>query len=165
MISIIEVDFKNPQHANNLVRLMDEYARDPMGGGKPLGDDVKESLPKKLEQLDHGIHLLAMKDDEAVGLLNAFQGFSTFAARPLINIHDVIVSSKWRGQGISQKMIQHLEAIAIERDCCKLTLEVLSENAPARASYAKVGFDAYRLHRDTGIAEFWQKPLNSQVNQ
>lgn len=35
--------------------------------------------------------VLAFDADQPVGLINAIEGFSTFACKPLINIHDVIV--------------------------------------------------------------------------
>lgn len=159
MISIIEVDYLNQSHADDLITLMDEYASDPMGGGESLPVSVKEALPSRLARLDHAISLLAYVDDVAAGLLNAFEGFSTFAAMPLINIHDVIVSKEYRRQGISQRLIQYLEKLAKERGCCKLTLEVLAENSIAKSSYSKMNFESYKLSDHAGCAEFWHKKI------
>ena len=39
------------------------------------------------------------------GLLNCMEGFSTFAARPLLNIHDCCVATAFRRQGISSQML------------------------------------------------------------
>ncbi|MBA1330674.1 GNAT family acetyltransferase, partial [Candidatus Endoriftia persephone str. Guaymas] len=77
------------------------------------------------------LSLLAFIDDEPIGLINAFEGFSTFQCRPLLNIHDIIVIPRFRQQGAARQMLQRLEQIAIERGCCKLTLEVLERNLAA----------------------------------
>jgi ribosomal protein S18 acetylase RimI-like enzyme len=55
--------------------------------------------------------------------------------------------------------LRHAEAEARRRGCCKLTLEVLSENHAAKASYRAFGFDDYTLDPTTGHALFWQKEL------
>ena len=44
---------------------------------------VLQSLVPKLAKLPHAFSILAFVDGEAVGLLNCFEGFSTFAAKPL----------------------------------------------------------------------------------
>lgn len=45
--------------ATDLVALVDDYARDPMGGGKPLRDEVKERLPGDLAARAGCVVLLA----------------------------------------------------------------------------------------------------------
>ena len=159
MISIKRLDYKDPLHAEALIILMDAYAQDPMGGGRGLQNDVKESLPQALSQRANALSILALDGTTPVGLLNAFEGFSTFSAKPLMNIHDVIVAEAYRRQGVSQKMIAFLEDVSKERGCCKITLEVLSENIPAKASYKHLGFAPYQLDLRLGVAEFWQKTI------
>ncbi|MCD8481615.1 MAG: hypothetical protein LR015_02400 [Verrucomicrobia bacterium] len=44
-------------------------------------------------------------------------------------------------------------------NCCKLTLEVLSNNIKAAKLYHKLGFAPYQLDPAFGKAEFWQKPM------
>ena len=56
---------------------------------------------------------------------------------------------------------EKVEEIAISKGCCKLTLEVLSGNAVAKASYEKFGFSGYELDPKVGNALFWQKSLNT----
>lgn len=43
------------------------------------------------------------------------------------------VVPKFRGLGLSQRMLHKVEDIARQRGCCKITLEVLEGNAVARA--------------------------------
>lgn len=83
------------------------------------------------------------------GLVNCFEGFSTFAAEPLVNVHDVSVVDTFRGLGLSHKMLEKVEDIARERGCCKITLEVLEGNPVAQGAYRKFGFSDGQL--DPGL--------------
>jgi ribosomal protein S18 acetylase RimI-like enzyme len=66
---------------------------------------------------------------------------------------------EYRGKGLSHEMLEKVEEIAIEKGCCKLTLEVLSNNEIAKSSYKKFGFSSYELDPETGQALFWEKLL------
>lgn len=158
MVVVAKLD--RPDHADAAMRLLGEYAEDPMGGGRPLSAHVRDNLIEQLRRRDSAHVLLAYVDEEAVGLLVAFEGFSTFACRPLLNIHDVVVSERHRGQGISRLLLQAAEDLARRLDCCKLTLEVLEGNRVAQAAYRSFGFAGYELDPAAGKALFWQKPLN-----
>jgi GNAT superfamily N-acetyltransferase len=158
-IDIVWVDLANPVHASAVVSLLDAYARDPMGGGEGLQQQVKARLVTALAQRADYIGLLAYQNRKPVGLLNAFEGFSTFAAQPLLNIHDVYVDPNIRGSGAGQALLAAIELIARTRGCCKLTLEVLTGNVIAQRVYQAQGFRAYSLDEHTGQALFWQKAL------
>ena len=90
-ITVRLADYADAADAARVVALLDSYARDPMGGGKPLSDDVRERLVPGLAAHAGAFSLLAFAGDEALGLANCITGFSTFAARPLVNIHDMAV--------------------------------------------------------------------------
>ena len=157
-LTITLADYRNPRDAADLVALLDAYARDPMGGGEPLGDGAKARLTGDLAANPHAFSLLARLDDQAVGLANCFMGYSTFAAAPLVNIHDLAVLPGHRGTGIGKALLAAIEAEALKRGACKITLEVLSGN-PARHLYAAQGYGDYQLDPATGHALFWQKRL------
>ncbi len=156
---IRSVDFSDPEQARAFVGLLDMYARDPMGGGQGLPYEVKQRLPLDLPRFPGGVHLMAWAGDEAVGVLNAFMGYSTFKAKPLMNVHDIAVMPDCRGQGVGQALLAELESIAKLRGCCKLTLEVLSGNIRARQAYEQFGFEDYELDPQMGAACFMQKWL------
>jgi len=159
-IHILKADYGNSEHAKDLVYLLNAYASDPMGGGVPLADSVKLSLVPELAKRNFALSLFAYVEGKPAGLLNAFEGFSTFAAKPLLNIHDIIVLSEYRGMKLSQRLLAGLEEIARERNCCKITLEVLSGNEIAKRAYQKFGFTDYTLDPEVGQALFWQKKLD-----
>jgi ribosomal protein S18 acetylase RimI-like enzyme len=70
-----------------------------------------------------------------------------------------VVSGEYRGLGISQKMSQHIENIAHQKGCCKITLEVLDGNQIAKNAYIKFGVAGYELDPKMGKALFWENPL------
>ena len=134
-----------------------------MGGGKGLSDYAKTHVVEGLASRAQAFSLLAFAQDgdqTPVGLVNCIEGFSTFAAKPLVNIHDVTVLSAWRGHGVAGAMLEAVVQIARDRGACKLTLEVLSGNQKALRAYAKLGFDAYQLDPEAGTAQFLQLWLN-----
>jgi GNAT superfamily N-acetyltransferase len=158
-LTIDLADYADPRDAADVVALLDAYARDPMGGGAQLGEDVKARLTGDLAANPHAFSLLARIDDEAVGLANCFMGYSTFAAAALVNIHDFAVLPGHRGTGIGKALMAAIEAEALKRGACKVTLEVLSGNHPAKALYAAQGYGDYQLDPASGHALFWQKRL------
>ncbi len=151
-------DYVNPRDAADVIALLDAYARDPMGGGLPLAEDVKARLAGDLAANPHAFSLLARLDNRPVGLANCFMGYSTFAAAPLVNIHDLAVLPGHRGTGIGRALLAAVETEALKRGAIKVTLEVLSGN-PARHLYAACGYGDYQLDPATGHALFWQKRL------
>ena len=152
-------DYGDPADAAAVAALLDAYSRDAMGAGKPLDSDVRERLVPALAAFPGAFSLLAFDGSEAVGLANCFTGFSTFAARPLVNIHDVAVLPQARGKGAGRALMQAVEAEAVRRGACKITLEVLSGNERAKALYAALGYAGYGLDPEAGTAQFWEKKL------
>lgn len=152
-------DYADPHDAADVVALLDAYARDPMGGGAALDERVKARLAGDLAANPHAFSMIARSDDAAVGLANCFMGYSTFAAAPLVNIHDFAVVPGHRGAGIGKALLAAVEAEALKRGAIKITLEVLSSNHPAKALYAANGYGDYQLDPAAGQALFWQKRL------
>jgi GNAT superfamily N-acetyltransferase len=159
-LRIVAVDLEDAAISAAWLDLLDHYARDPMGGGTGLSAYAKAHLAAALKALPTFHGALAYEGDEAVGLINCFAGFSTFAARPLLNIHDIVTRADRRGQGVAQALLAWAERRAGEIGCCKLTLEVLSNNRVALAAYERAGFVPYVLDPAAGHALFLQKNLS-----
>lgn len=157
---ITQVDFNNPAQVAQWLKLLDTYARDPMGGGKPLSDFAHQHLCERIKLRTDFVSFIAYENNEPVGLINAIEGFSTFNARPLMNIHDVVVVQDARSKGVAQQLLNNLARYARARDCCKLTLEVLSGNLAAKRAYQKFGFKPYELDPEMGVAEFLECGLD-----
>jgi ribosomal protein S18 acetylase RimI-like enzyme len=159
MQEILIADYADEFHATAIVNLMNAYAMDRMGGAEALPETVKQTLVSEMAKVPNAFTVLSLANGKPVGLINCFMGFSTFKAKPLINIHDIVVVSDYRGLQLSQLMLDKVEEIARTRNCCKLTLEVLIGNRLAQSAYLKFGFGAYELDPEMGGAIFWQKTL------
>ncbi|WP_050467227.1 GNAT family N-acetyltransferase [Herbaspirillum chlorophenolicum] len=158
-IDIIKADLDQPAHATALFEVLNAYASDAMGGGKPLPDFVRDNLATELKKRPTAHVFLAFDGERAAGLATCIEGFSTFACKPLLNIHDLAVMPQYRGQGIARRLIARVEDEARVLGCCKVTLEVLEGNAVARKLYRACGFEGYELNPETGKAMFMHKQL------
>jgi len=92
-MNIFKADLNNEIHSISVLKLLDDYAKDIMGGGEELPVFVKENLIQELKKRPTASVFLAFVDDAPAGLAICFEGFSTFACKPLINIHGRITYS------------------------------------------------------------------------
>ncbi len=159
MFTVVEADLTNESHANAYLSLMSHYACDPMGGGEDLSDFAKQNLVNNLLKRNDVVIILIFKDNKPAALLTAIEGFSTFACKPLFNIHDIVVFKDFRGLGLTTMLFSTIEKIAKQRSYCKITLEVLSGNEIAKNAYKKQGYEDYQLDPAHGNALFWSKSL------
>ncbi len=158
-ISVIEADLDRPEHQRDLLAMMDAYVADPMEEGAPLPQPVRDNLIPELRKHPACYPFLAYQDGKAIGFSLCFLGFSSFEARPLLNIHDIGVLPGDRGRGVGLQMLQAIEAKARELRCCRLTLEVRQDNDRARGLYRKFGFDQRTVGTKHVPMDFWWKPL------
>jgi GNAT superfamily N-acetyltransferase len=158
-LEIVEADLSRVDHQQAVVELVDAYARDPMGNGRPLPAHVRLALVPGLRQHPTTLIFLAYCDGQPAGIAVCFRGFSTFAARPLLNIHDLAVLPAYRGRGIGRRLLDAAVEKARALGCCKVTLEVLENNHDARRLYAAAGFAQAAYEAAAGGALFYAKPL------
>jgi ribosomal protein S18 acetylase RimI-like enzyme len=151
---ILECCYSNAEHLEAVAALLSAYIADEMGGGLPLTDQGKRQLIEGLARHPTAIVLLAKTGGTFSGMLVAFENFSTFTAKPMLNIHDLIVLKPLRGKGLGRLLMNAAIKKAEEKGCGRLTLEVRKDNAVAQ-----------NLYRDLGFAEalpdmyYWRKLL------
>lgn len=160
-VQVLEADLARRDHQEAIVELLDTYSRDPMGNGSPLPPDVKRELIRGLREHPTTLVLLAYVDAAPAGVAVCFRGFSTFAARPLINIHDLSVLPSQRGHGVGRALLDAVAEKGRALGCCKLTLEVLEHNERARRVYEAAGFRQAVYRPELGGALFMAKPLGA----
>jgi ribosomal protein S18 acetylase RimI-like enzyme len=158
-VTIIDADLSRTDQQDALVRMLDAFVSDPMQGGEPLSERAKRDLIPGLRAHPACYIYLAYRDTTAVGFSICFRGFSTFQARPLINIHDIFVDSSARGLGIGAMLMRRIEDKARELNCSAITLEVREDNRVAQGLYRKLGFDRALSGKERVPMEFWRKPL------
>ncbi|MDR0560496.1 MAG: GNAT family N-acetyltransferase [Prevotellaceae bacterium] len=138
---IIHCDFSEPKHLEAIATLINTYIDDEMGEGELLTELGQEDLIAGLKNHPKIIIMLAVSKGTFAGLLVAFENFSTFTAKPMINVHDVFVLKKYRSRGIGRQLMNHLITEARNRNCSRVTLEVRKDNFPAQNLYIDLGFD------------------------
>ena len=154
MVTILEVDFENEIHCNALIDLMNHYMQDEMGNHPPHTKESALRLILGLKNHCNKICYLAVKNGEFIGLINCFISFGTFAAKPFINVHDVVIKENHRGKGIGRKLLERITEKAKEMDCCKITLEVREDNIRAKYLYNSLGYK-----EGNPPMHFWTKNL------
>lgn len=148
-------DFTNPDHLTRFAELINHYMLDPMGGcEQPLTKLQQLRMVDGLCNHPKAFVLFLIFENDIAGLATCFENFSTFKAKPYINIHDIVVDSKYRGKGFGKMLMEEITNIANERKCCKVTLEVREDNFKAQTMYIDLGFGECkpRMH-------FWAKNL------
>ena len=139
-IEIEDCDFSNPEHLNGICDLLNAYIADRMGGGTPLNKMQQLRLVDGLNNHPTAIVLLALADERPVGMLVAFENFSTFTVRPMVNIHDLVVLPEFRGLGIGRKLMDTIEVRAREKGCSRISLEVRHDNVKAQTLYVSLDY-------------------------
>ena len=158
-VDIVEADLDLIEHQSAVLELTDAYARDTMGNGRPLSDEVRRALIPGLQKHPTTVIFLAYLAEHPIGIANCFVGFSTFAARPLINVSDLAVLPGHREKGIGRLLLEAVERKAREIGCCKLTIEVQENNHRARHVYEAVGFARAVYVEKAGGVLFLSKTL------
>jgi len=154
MSSILLANLADPSHQAAIVELLDMYCRDEFGDGQALSAEARANLIPGLMRHGGARVFLAYEGVRPAGVAICLLGFSTFRARPLINIHDIAVHPDFRGKGMGQALLAAVEEYASEHGCGKVTLEVRSDNHRAMAAYRKAGFESTEPE-----TWFWAKKL------
>lgn len=158
-------DWSSRIDCNAVVSQLQAYALHPMGGAEPLSQYAAQNLPAAMAATPGAFSVLGWlvregSERKPAALANCFTSLSTFACKPLINIHDLYVDDAARGRGAGQALLDFVEQQAIVRGCCKVTLEVLTGNKQAIRAYERFGFVPYELDETTGHALFMHKKLH-----
>ena len=136
----VEVDLNNENHCAQLLRLLNEYMEDEMGFGKSM---PKELGPKIIQGLNNHLAYIGFFvciENEFAALANCNLNFSSWQAKPIINIHDFIVSPNFRKQGVGLFLLDEIAKHAKGKGYCRINLEVRHDNIKAQDLYRKSGF-------------------------
>src|SRR4029078_2232717 len=124
-MTVLLADLELPAHQQAILRLLDMYCRDQFGAAKPLPRETSERLIVGLKEA-RGICFLASEEttagpSEFVGLALCAPSFSSFRARPILNIHDIAVAPGHRGKGVGQALLPAVERERRRRPCWRVT--------------------------------------------
>lgn len=150
----IKADLNNPIHCEQILNLLNDYMEDEMGVSKSMPKELAPKIIEGLKQHSAYLGFFVCVDEQFAALANCNLNFSTWQAKFLINIHDIIVSPTFRKQGVGQFLLTEIEIYAQENGYCKLNLEVRNDNLKAQKLYKKVGYSDCEPPMF-----FWQKLL------
>lgn len=150
----IRVDLENESHCSNLLMLLDNYMRDEIGTGKPMPEELGPKIIEGLKSHNGYIGFFACLGNEFAALANCNLNFSTWQAKPLINIHDFVVSSAFRNRGMGLFLLNGIEGYAAQKGYCRINLEVRHDNYKAQNLYLKAGYSECSPPN-----YFWEKRL------
>ena len=153
-ITFSRVDLDNENHCVQLIRLLDVYMSDEMGNGIAMEQSMARKIVGGLKNHPSYVGFFVQVGGQYAALANCNRNFSTFKARPLINIHDLIVHPDFRKMGIGKFLLDSIASFAREIDCCRINLEVRSDNLKAQKLYHKCGY-----HECFPSMFFWEKNL------
>lgn len=137
-------DLNNSVHRDYLLEVLADYYASPIGGGGVMPLEIRERVVPGLLQCSNRCVFFAVpngpEQSTVYGMAVCFVNYSTFKAKPLINIHDLAVKTEFQGAGIGKLLLDTVIAYARSKDYCAVTLEVRRDNHRARALYTKYGF-------------------------
>ncbi len=147
------------QDQQDLLQLLNLYASNLVGRWAPLPDDIRHALVPALQSHPTTRVFLAELSGAAVGVAVCFVGFSTFKAKPLLNIHDLAVHPDFQNLGVGSALIEAVCKHAQQQQHCAVTLEVQANN-PARRLYARHGFQVLSMPTDDSTMLFGKREIH-----
>ncbi|MDR3440152.1 GNAT family N-acetyltransferase [Telmatospirillum sp.] len=79
-------------------------------------------------------------EGDARGLMIVYLAYSSWAGKPTLVVHDLFVEASARGSGLGRALLKSAAALACDRDCCRVDVNVLAWNEKARGFYQSLGF-------------------------
>lgn len=139
-LEFVNINLEDTEHCNKLLILLNAYMEDEMGMGESMPENLGSSIIQGLKKHSGYRGFFALHGSHYAGLVNCNMNYSTFAAKPLLNIHDVIVLPTFRKLGVGEFLLNRIAEYATQQGCSKITLEVREDNTKAKNLYRKVGF-------------------------
>ncbi|ARS53226.1 GNAT family N-acetyltransferase [Kushneria konosiri] len=127
-----------PDDAAHIVRFITELAIYERAEHEMKADEsmIRDTL---FGDRPHPHALIAMKDDQPIGLAVYFFNYSTWLGHRGLYVEDVFVTSSARGQGAGLALMQALARIAVDNNCPRFDWQVLDWNQPAIDFYDAIG--------------------------
>jgi len=138
--SILPVDLQNELHTRQLIKLLNDYMCDPMGKNAEMEEGFASKIIAGLKAYTCYLGFFVLLDDQFAGLANCNHNFSTFKAKPILNIHDFIITPEFRNIDAGQFLLAGIINFASQNGYCRINLEVREDNLNAKSLYKKMGF-------------------------
>jgi GNAT superfamily N-acetyltransferase len=87
----------------------------------------------------------AFNADELIGIAGISTRTHTFSGL-VMYVENVVLNEAARGRGVGERLMAHVEELARDLGCLKITLDAYQKNHRARAFYERIGFDPRGVH-------------------
>lgn len=84
--------------------------------------------------------LLAEVEGRVRGLAMLYRAYSSWRGAPTLMVHDLFVEEEARRTGAGKALLAAAARLAAGGGCCRMDVNVLDWNAPARRFYESLGF-------------------------
>ena len=131
-----------PHEAESVARLMVEF-RDHLDVEWPSENAFLAGVERLIEQPDAAFLLAAPNEDAPPsGVAQVRFRYGLWWAAEDCLLEDLFVRGGVRGQGVGRALVEGVVALATERGCRRIELDVNEANAAALALYESFGFSA-----------------------
>ena len=157
-ITIEKISYQNKKDARILETVLKNWFKDPKELNLTSPNMFYPFNFKKwitLTYANQEIHSFAIKsDDWIIGIGNLMIIPETKRAHAL----HIFIDPDYRQQGLTEKMVRHLESFGRSEKMKVKTLRVVPKNKPAIKLYKKLGFEEMASNKRKGL--FFEKKLN-----
>jgi len=108
-------------------------------------DGAKQFLKERLEK-EESVIFVAEQNSLLAGFVQLYPLFSSTRMKRLWLLNDLFVNPKFRGQGISVKLIVQAKKLAISTNAAGLMLETAKTNHIGNQLYPRTGFELDEDH-------------------
>jgi len=148
--SILHIDVKSPEQRAQFEVLFNEYSSD-------LSANIESYVVKQLFGLPYFHGFICYVNGEPGAFAVCFESYSTYRSKRILNIHDFMVSSNYRGKGVGKALLGGIEHYCGDNEYLKITLEVDQNNLVAQNLYSAAGYEDFQMAQK-GLFH-WQKYL------
>jgi GNAT superfamily N-acetyltransferase len=130
--------------AADLPAILALYGQPDLDDGKVLDLPAAERILARMHQYpDYSVYVATL-DNEVIGTfaLLIMDNLAHLGA-PSGIVEDVVVSSRWRGQGVGKQMMQFAVETCRRAGCYKLMLSSNLRRKPAHRFYEELGFQKH----------------------
>ena len=116
----------------------------------------------------HGLSMTALQDASVIFLVARWDGVAVgcgavrFVSGDYAEIKRMYVIPQWRGRGVAQSLLEHLERLSQQNGFCLLRLETGIYQQEAVVLYERAGFsrcEAYGEYAEDGVSLCYEKKL------
>ena len=129
---------------NDLEDILALYAEPDIDNGTVLDLRSAEAILEQMERYPNYTLYVAAIDNQVVGsfALLIMHNLAHMGASSAV-VEDVVVNSKWRGQGVGSQMIKFAMGKAREAECYKIALSCSIDRDRAHKFYKSLGFERH----------------------